>query len=166
MRHSIAAFACLVALTGCGEDDTTTPSGGGPTSGAPTSAPAGAPVTLSGTVNDHGTGDASGGSLELELDDFYFGPTYVKAKPGTTVTITLKNEGAKPHTFTHASPKTDVTITAGGTGAATLTMPASGAVAFYCRFHKTQGMQGAFFANPGDKVTGGSSGDNGGAYGQ
>lgn len=164
MRYSIAMFATLVALTGCGGgDDTGSPSAASPAA----TTPAGPPVALTGTVDDHGTGDATGGTLDLAIGDSYFAPTYVKAAPGSAVTLTLKNGGAMPHTFTVASPKVDVTVAAGGTGVASLTMPASGALAFYCRFHRAAGMQGALFGTPGDAVTGSApSGDDGGAYGQ
>lgn len=162
MRTSIVAFACLVALTGCTKE-TLTPTGGG---GGET-----APVVLPGTVNDHGKGDATSGTLEVELDDFYFAPTYIKGKPGAKVMLNLTNEGEAGHTFTVDQPKVDVTVAAGGTGVAGLTLPTSGALAFYCRFHKAQGMQGAFYFSdnivvvPGSSAPATSSGD-GGAYGQ
>jgi len=162
MRYSIAAFAALVALTGCGGgDDAGSPSATSPAA----TTPAGPPVALTGTVSDHGTGDATSGSLSIELDDSYFGPTYVKAAPGSTVSVELENEGAMPHTFTIDAPKVDVLVAPGKKGTATVTMPASGALAFYCKFHRAAGMQGAFFGKPGDTVAG-APGDGGGAYGQ
>lgn len=147
MRHIVAAgtaVACL-ALVGCGED------------GEPESVGS-APVALSGTVNDHGTKDLAGtDELELEQDDFYFGPTYIKAAPGATVKVKLANEGAAPHTFTIDALKVDQTVKAGENANVTVTLPASGAVAFYCKFHQSQGMQGAFYFNAGDTVAPGSS---------
>ena len=160
MRHIVAAgtaLACL-ALVGCGKDDEAG-SGGS------------APVALSGTVNDHGTKDLAGkDEFELELDDFYFGPTYIKAAPGAKVKVELKNEGSMPHTFTIDALSVDQTVNAGQEADVNVTLPASGAVAFYCKFHKGQGMQGALYFNAGDTVAPGastsSSGDDGGAYGQ
>ena len=149
MRHGIVAATALalLAAVACGDD------GAKPEDGA--SAP---PVALSGTVNDHGTKDAtSGGTVEVELDDFYFGPTFVKAAPAAALTLKLKNEGGVVHTFT-ADGLADVTVQPGTTGDASITLPASGAVRFYCRFHQGQGMQGAFFFNPGDTVAPGSGG--------
>ena len=146
MRHGIVAGTALalLAAVACGDD--AKPEDG---AGAP-------PVALSGTVNDHGTKDAtSGGEVEVELDDFYFGPTFVKAAPSAALTLKLKNEGGVVHTFT-ADGFADVTVQPGTTGDASITLPASGAVRFYCRFHQGQGMQGAFFFNPGDTVAPGS----------
>ena len=164
MRYSIVSFACVVALTGCGGDDTTSPSGSGPASSTSSSAPAGPPVALEGKVNDHGTGDVTSGTLAVELDDSYFAPTYIKGTPGANITLDLTNEGALPHTFTVDSPKVDVTVPAGGTGKAAFKLPASGALAFYCKFHQQGGMQGAIFFNVGDTVAGAASGDTGYGY--
>ncbi len=60
----------------------------------------------------------------------------------------------------------DVTVQPGATGEASVTLPSSGAVRFYCRFHQGQGMQGAFYFNAGDTVAPGApgSGDGDGAY--
>ena len=164
MRTSIVTFAAVVALAACGGDDGGSPGAAPETSSAPAStAPAGPPVALTGTVNDHGTGDATGGTLTMELGDSYFGPTYVKGTPGGTVTVSLANKGTMPHTFTIDSPKVDVTVEADSAGTATVKLPASGALAFYCKFHKAQGMQGAFYDKPGATAAAGSGDD--GAYG-
>lgn len=171
MRGMVAAGTALavVAATACGDDGDGGDPGGSPSAGA-------APVALPGTVNDHGTKDAgAGGDVEVELDDFYFGPTFVRGKATTAYTLKLKNEGDVVHTFTVDGFPVDVTVQPGATADASLSLPASGAVRFYCRFHAGQGMQGAFFLNPGDTVTntgsgGGASsapsGDGDGAYNQ
>ena len=160
----ITAIACLVALSACGGDD------GGSSGTAPSDPPsssaaaAGAPVTLKGTVTDKGTKDLAGATtLALDLGDSYFAPTFVQGKPGSTVAVSLTNSGAMPHTFTIDAPKVDVTVEAGKKGTASVKLPASGAIAFYCKFHVSQGMQGAFFDKPGATVSGGGEG---GAYGQ
>jgi plastocyanin len=102
------------------------------------------------------------------MDDFYFGPTFVQGRPGSTVTVALENEGTAPHTFTIDAVHVDVEVQPDSKGTATVTLPASGALAFYCRFHRGQGMQGAFFGTAGDKVAAASasSSDDGGAYGK
>ena len=170
MRTRIATITCLVAVAGCGggtaTDDAggTRPTAGGSTSAAPTSS--GPPVALQGTVVAKGTRDLAGATtLSMDLGDNWFAPTYVRATPGATLMVTLTNSGTAPHTFTVDAPKVDVTVEAGGTGAASVTLPASGGVRFYCKFHAAQGMQGAFYFEVGDVVAGGSAGD-GGAYGQ
>lgn len=153
------AMALVLVASACGGDNkpssssgTTTASGSdsgsgsGSASGTATSAAAGsAPVSLPGTVNDHGTGTVKdGGDLEMELDDFYFGPTFVTGPAGAKVTLNLSNEGQKSHTFTIDSAKIDQQVDPGKKATVQVTLPASGTLAFYCRFHVSGGMQGAF----------------------
>jgi len=102
-------------------------------------------VALDGTVNNHGTKDlGTATKLDVELDDLYFAPTFIKAKPGSEVEISLKNEGEVQHTFTIDETKTNVELEAGKTSSVKVTLPATGALAFYCSFHRGGGMQGAF----------------------
>ena len=119
-----------------------THTGSGSASGSGTGA---APVELDGEVQDHGTEQLDGTELELEAEDFYFAPTYIQADPGAQVEVTIVNEGDAPHTFTIDEAEIDVEVGAGAEGSATVTVPDDGALAFYCRFHLQQGMQGAFF---------------------
>ena len=49
----------------------------------------------------HGVGR---NDMEVELDDFYFGPTYIKATPGQQFTVELFNEGGQPHLH-HRQPQ-------------------------------------------------------------
>lgn len=167
----VGTALAVVAATGCGGDD-----GGGEPGGSPSPGGA-APVALAGTVNDHGTKDASSATeVEIALDDFYFGPTFVRGAASTAYTLKLKNDGDVVHTFTADGFPVDVTVQPGATADSTITLGATGAVRFYCRFHAGQGMQGAFYLNPGDTVTntgtsgGGASsapaGDGDGAYNQ
>jgi plastocyanin len=114
-------------------------------------------VSLPGTVNKGETGDATGGSLEVELDDYYFGPAYIKAKPGETITLHLKNEGKAAHTFTSTALGVDQQLSPDQDMDVTVTMPMTGATEFHCRFHQSLGMQGAFFFNAGDAVGGGAA---------
>jgi plastocyanin len=102
-------------------------------------------VALSGAVTNHGTKDiGSATKLDLELDDLYFAPTFIKAKPGSAVEISLKNNGKVKHTFTIDETSTNVELAAGQKSSVTVTLPASGALAFYCSIHRGSGMQGAF----------------------
>jgi plastocyanin len=123
----------------------------------PASAKSSNPVTLNGKVNAKGTKDLSGKSsatLTLEADDFYFSPTFVKVKPGEKVTITFKNEGSVPHTFTSTALSMDQQLSPGKSAKFTLTVPSTGdAFQFHCDFHERMGMQGAFYAKAGAKVT-------------
>jgi plastocyanin len=168
MRSLVAAGTVLLCLTavGCAKKSTTTPAAGGTSSA---SASTTAPVALSGTVNDHGSVDLAGKTAaDVEADNFYFNPTFIKAAPGSTVKVSLRNEGSATHTFTVAGTTIDQTLAPGAKASVSVTLPASGALAFYCRFHKGQGMQGAFYGRAGDTVAPGaatSSSDGGGAYG-
>jgi plastocyanin len=107
------------------------------------------PVSLSGTVNDKGTKDisAKGAStkLEVEADDFYFEPTFIKAAPGQKVEVELKNEGSVAHTFTSPTLDVDKELQPDTTATVEVTVPSSGNAPFFCRFHKDNGMQGAVF---------------------
>ena len=131
----LIVFASAMALlaVACGGDDSS-----GESSDPPL-------VALSGAVTNHGTKDlGSATKIELELDDLYFAPTFIKAAPGATVEISLKNEGKVKHTFTIDETSTNVELDAGQKSSVKVTLPASGALAFYCSFHRGSGMQGAF----------------------
>ena len=136
MRKLVILLA-VVALfgTACGddEDDAATTD---TTTAASSVLPAGTP--------DHGTATASDG-MELELDNFYFGPTVIEATPGQTFKVELFNEGGAPHTFTVDSLGIDVTLAPEERKEVSITAPsAAGTVPFYCKFHQTSSkMQGA-----------------------
>jgi plastocyanin len=114
------------------------------------------PVTLQGKVTNKGTKTVKNGKVSIEADDFYFKSTFLKAKPGTTVTVSLKNEGKAQHTFTIDALGIDQTLDPGQSTTVSVTLPATGATNFYCRFHgpegTNQGMQGAFFSKKGESV--------------
>jgi plastocyanin len=128
------------------------------------------PVKLEGTVNVHGSKDVSSKSsakLDVELDNFYFGPTFVKAKAGEKLTLELENEGSAPHTFTSDVLDVDQQLSPGDKMTIEVTVPSDGnAFRFYCRFHQGSGMQGAIYTKAGATATAtgtstGSSGSSG-----
>ena len=164
-------FSCLVApvvavvlvLASCGDDDgadvreSGAESGSGSESGSASGTASGQPpVSLEGTVSDHGVGEIDNDELELELDDNYFAPTFARGTPGEEVTVELVNEGNATHTFTSDALGVDEELSGGDSSSVTITLPEEGAVEFHCRFHEGQGMKGAFFFNEGDQVEGGS----------
>jgi plastocyanin len=113
------------------------------------------PVKLSGRVNDQGTATATGGTITITQSDYGFSPTYVKVPGGaTSLTVTVKNTGQTQHTFTVRSPAIDRVLNPGETATVTVNVPGPGAFAFYCRFHRSLGMQGAFFDKKGAKLIG------------
>src|SRR4029079_15927416 len=99
MRKILAATALIavvaLGLSACGSSSS---SSGSSKSTTTTKAAAKAPVTLTGTVNNKGTKDVStkGSAADVDMDlyNFYFEPTCVKAAPGQKLTISLHNEGS------------------------------------------------------------------------
>lgn len=96
-------------------------------------------------VNDAGRGAAF--TLDVSATNFHFTPTFIQALPGARVTVQIANTGTLTHTFTVDAQAIDVVLAKGKSGTATVTVPASGYVTFYCRFHWGGGMRGAIYAS-------------------
>jgi plastocyanin len=140
MKRAFLAVAFLVLLAaGCGgssnSSSSSSESGGG-----------GGKKTIAGVpANDHGSKNVSG-EAEVELDDFYFEPTVLRGKPGSQITLELKNEGSTEHNFSIDSQSIDKDVEAGEDSKVTVTFPKSGELSFYCKYHKDMGMAGALAA--------------------
>jgi plastocyanin len=138
------ALAAVLGLAACSSDSKDSSD-----ASTTTKAAAKNPVALSGTVNNKGTKDisAKGASteIEVELDDFYFEPTFVKVAPGQKIKVELENEGTMVHTFTSSTLGVDQEVAPGKKATVNVTIPATGATPFFCRFHQASGMQGAMF---------------------
>jgi plastocyanin len=151
----VASMLALLAAAGCGSSSssssgTTTESSGG----------GGGQKTIAGLkANDHGTKTVTK-ETEVELDDYYFEPTVIQGKAGQKVTLELKNEGKIEHSFVIDSQNIDTTLSPGQDAKVTVTIPPSGAVSFYCKFHKSEGMAGALAVE--GQGTGGSMPGSGG----
>lgn len=156
----LATVALLVlaagALAGCGSSSSSS-SGSTESSGG---GGGGGKKAIAGVqANDHGTKVVEdNGKTEVELDDFYFSPTVLQGKPGEKVTLELKNEGQVEHTFTIDSQGIDKDLQPGDEGEVTVTIPKSGAISFYCKFHKSSGMAGALAVTGQGGGTGGMTG--------
>lgn len=170
-KIAVLLLPAALVVASCGDDDGADVRESGSESGSASGSESGsasgpasgsgsesgdAPVELEGTVNDHGIGEVEGDELELELDDNYFGPTFVKGSPGGSVTVELVNEGSATHTFTSDALGVDEEVGPDDEASVTVTLPDEGAVEFHCRFHGAQGMKGAFYFNEGDTVGAGS----------
>jgi plastocyanin len=139
---SVMVAALLVACSSSG--------GGGEASGSASASASGSgsasPTSITignDTANDHGEASVTGkSSLEVEQDDFYFGPTVITGSSGQKLTVELKNEGTVAHTFTIPSMNVDVELQPDQTKDVQLTFPSSGFAEFYCRFHRSSGMVG------------------------
>lgn len=119
------------------------------TAASPATAPA-APgkesktVTMNGvTYADHGTKDVRKLSkLELEADDYYFGPSVLRGNPGQKLTLMMENEASTLHNITIPALGIDKDIPPKGKVRLDVTFPASGALTFSCKFHGPLGMAG------------------------
>lgn len=139
LRRGVVIIALAAAAAGCGSSS----SSGGGGSASTAASGQGAKTRIAGVdANDHGTKTVAK-DAEVELDDYYFDPTVIQGKAGQKVTLELKNEGKVEHSFTLAAQGIDKTLSPGGSTKVTVTIPASGAVSFYCKFHKGSGMAGA-----------------------
>ena len=85
----------------------------------------------------------SSAKLAVELDDFYFAPTFIKAKAGEKITLELENEGNVPHTFTSDELGVDEQVDPGKSAKLTITVPSDGAVfQFHCQLPRGPGHAG------------------------
>jgi plastocyanin len=132
----VIATLALLVLAGCSSSDDES------SESSVSTVPAG--VNLTGKVNIHGSSTAKEG-LEVELDNFYFGPTFIKASANQKFKVELKNEGTVPHTFTSDTLGVNETLQPDQTKTIELNAPPTGFSAWYCNFHRGQGMQGAVF---------------------
>ena len=122
-----------------------TPRSAVPAGATTTAAPKGAKsVTIAGIVySDHGTRDISGQRVvKLEADDYYFGPTFLRGKPGQRARLRVENESGTLHNITIADQQIDRDILPKKTIEVDVTVPPSGIVPFTCKFHGPLGMNG------------------------
>ena len=154
----IAGCVLLLAAAGCGSSSSS--SSGGTTTEE--SSGGGGQKTIAGVkANDHGTKAVEdSGKTEVEMDDFYFEPTVLEGKPGQKVELELKNEGETEHTFTIDSQSVDKELGPGEEAEVEVTIPKSGVVSFYCKFHKSSGMAGALAVTGQEGGTGGMTTDS------
>jgi plastocyanin len=137
-----AVLALLLVAAGCGSGYGN--SGGSSTTTGSSGSGGGQKAIAGVQANDHGTkAVATSGKTEVELGDYYFKPTVLEGTAGQKVTLELKNDGQVEHTFTIDAQGIDQDLQPGDTAEVTVTIPKSGAVSFYCKFHKSSGMAGA-----------------------
>ena len=138
---ALLGFAC----GGDTADDVTVTEGPDATAAATDDAPT---PTSSGEPADHGTETFTDTefSVEMELDDFYFAPTTIKAPGGAKATLELHNEGEVAHTFTIDGLDVDQEVAAGQTETVTIDdLGTDTRVEYVCRFHaESQDMKGSF----------------------
>ena len=101
-------------------------------------------ITLDGvTYADHGTKDVRNLSrLDLEADNYYFSPTFLRGKPEQKLTLLVENEASTVHNITIPALGVDKDIPPKAKVQVDVTFPASGVLAFSCKFHASLGMNG------------------------
>ena len=101
-------------------------------------------ITLGGvTYADHGTKDVRNRSkLELEADDYYFSPTFLRGQPGQRLTLIVESEGSMLHNISIPALGIDKDVPPKGKVQVNVTFPASGVLSFSCKFHGALGMNG------------------------
>jgi plastocyanin len=128
----VLGIASIVLVASCGGGDDESSEGGTTTVGDV-------------SANDHGAKDVSGESkVEVELDDDYFEPTVLEGTPGQRITLELKNEGGSEHNLTIGELMIDQDVEPGDEAEVEVTFPDSGTLTFFCKYHRGQGMAGAF----------------------
>jgi plastocyanin len=142
-------FAALMFIGfGCAQDQPTVPEAPEATTEATETADASEARGASGEIeyNDEGTETftETNFDVELELDSFYFKPTFIKAPGGSMAMITLTNESDVPHTFTADELDVDEELQPGDSKEIEVDIGTESRYEFYCRFHQGQGMRGAF----------------------
>jgi plastocyanin len=129
---ALVGLASIVLVASCGGGDDESSEGGTTTIGDV-------------AANNHGAKDVSGESkVEVELDDDYFEPTVLEGTPGQRITLELENEGDNEHNLTIEELMIDQDVEAGDGAEVEVTFPDSGTLTFFCKYHRGQGMAGAF----------------------
>jgi plastocyanin len=149
----VAVAALALVAVACGKTKTpTTPSGNGTTPPASGNTD---PITKKGTKDVSALTKFSIGADNEGSTEFYFDPTFLKAKAGQKVTVALENKGTVPHNFSITALNVNQDLAVGKTETITFTLPASGDVPFFCEYHHASGMRGAFFFGSAPQATGG-----------
>ena len=78
----------------------------------------------------------------MELEDFAFNPAQLQVRAGQAVRLELKNRDSASHTFTIDELSVDETLAPDEEKTVTFTPTGAGPLAFYCRFHRSGGMEG------------------------
>jgi plastocyanin len=93
---------------------------------------------------DTTTSSVKASETSLKMKDFSFDPEVVDI-PSTGGSLRLVNEGTAAHTFTVDSLDIDQEVAAGSQVEVLVKAP-DGEVPYYCRFHRSQGMEGTLRA--------------------
>jgi plastocyanin len=108
----------------------------------------GSRITLDGrTILNRGTVDVGGQTAEdLQTRSYFFDPTVFAGSGGQTITLSIHNTTDTTHNFSLPQQQIDQDVPPGQTVQVSVTLPASGELVFFCRFHRSRGMLGALEA--------------------
>jgi plastocyanin len=101
-------------------------------------------------------GDGGGGrAVTVTASNFSFDPTSIDAEAGEELEITLANDDSVGHSITIEDPSFEIEADAGAQTSGSFTVPESGGVEFFCKFHPDQmtGTIGAMDAGGGGMDT-------------
>ena len=84
--------------------------------------------------------------VELETDDFYFSPTFLRGSPGQKLTLRIGNQGKETHNLSISGQQLDQDIAPNQEVNVQVTLPPSGALRFFCKYHAGEGMNGQLLA--------------------
>jgi plastocyanin len=132
LTTGVTAVALLLTLGACNKNDV-----GNNTLADRTESP-------TPTAGPQSTGAASGGGshdVTVDAKDNEFQPKDLTAAAGD-ITVTLKNVGAAPHTFTAKDLKADKSANAGQTVTIDLKDVKPGTYKYVCIYHESLGMTG------------------------
>jgi len=119
---------------------------GQPAHGSVPISPAGGIATQ--PTSDHGTKDVTNlVELEMEVDDYYFEPTFLQGRPGQKLALTIENETGTLHNFSIREQQLDKDIPPKSKITVKVTVPRSGTALFFCKFHGPLGMRGQLLAS-------------------
>lgn len=165
--RAVAPLAALtLALAACSSG-----SSGGPSS---VGAGNGSGNTIAGLrANNSGTEDVTGKTtVTLEAHSYSFHPSVLKGTPGQQLTLHVVNTTGIEHNVTLDAQHVNKDLDGHESADLTVTMPASGVLAFWCEYHKSRGMVGGLLTSgsaagaPGGGAAPSPSGsDSGGGYG-
>jgi plastocyanin len=135
VRLLVLALVLSLVAAGCSKKKEST--SGGASGG-------GGQITIgSDKANNKGTASISGKEdVSVEVDSFYFKPTVLKGSAGQQIKLELENESNTLHNFTLSDQNIDQDIQSKQKAEVTITLPQSGFLEFFCKYHKASGMVG------------------------